>query len=245
VERQDVVWQRDALVRTYLNDIRGGIPFGSEQIEMMLRVIEARGTPVRSFADLGCGGGTLAQALLTRYPDALATLADFSEPMLEAARAQLATRRPAPHFAVADLASPDWRAVTAGRAPFDAVVSGYAIHHLADTRKRELYDEIFDLLAPGGMFINVEHVASRSAWIETIADELMIDSHHAFQVQQQTGRSREQVAEEFVHRPDKSANILAPVEVQCEWLRARGYEDVDCYFKVFELAVFGGRRPQA
>ncbi len=245
MERQDVVWQGAALVRTYLDGIRGGIPFGSEQIEMMLRVIEGRGTAVRSFADLGCGGGTLAQALLTRYPDARATLVDFSEPMLAAARAQLATHRPAPHFAAADLASPDWRGVTAERAPFDIVVSGYAIHHLPDMRKRELYGEIFDLLVPGGMFINVEHVASRTPWIEGIADELMVDSLYAFQIKQQTGRSREQVAQEFVHRPDKSANILAPVEVQCEWLRARGYEDVDCYFKVFELAVFGGRRPQA
>jgi hypothetical protein len=46
-----------------------------------------------------------------------------------------------------------------------------------------------------------------------------------------------------VHRPDKAANILAPVEAQCDWLREIGYEDVDCYFKVLELAVFGGRRP--
>ena len=244
MQRQDEVWKRDALVRTYLDGVRGGIPFGSEQIEMMLRVIEARRTAVRCFADLGCGGGVLAQSLLARYPDAQATLVDFSAPMLDAARTQLAAHRPAPHFAVADLATPAWRNAIAGRAPFDTVVSGYAIHHLTDTRKRELYGEIFDLLTPGGMFVNVEHVASRTVWIEAIADDLMIDSLYAFHVQQGTGRSRQQVADEFVHRPDKAANILAPVDVQCEWLRTRGYEDVDCYFKVLELAVFGGRKPQ-
>ena len=42
----------------------------------------------------------------------------------------------------------------------------------------------------------------------------------------------------------QEGNILAPVELQCEWLRRIGFEDVDCYFKIFELAVFGGRRPQ-
>ena len=243
MERHDEVWKRDALVRTYLDGVRGGIPFGSEQIEVMLRVIEARRTPVRCFADLGCGGGVLTQALLARYPDAHVTLVDFSEPMLDAARAQLAAHHPAPHFAFADLATPAWHTAIAGRAPFDTVVSGYAIHHLPDARKRELYGEIFDLLSPGGMFVNVEHVASRTAWIEAIADDLMIDSLYAFQMKQKTGRSRDQVADEFVHRPDKAANILAPVDLQCEWLRACGYEDVDCYFKVFELAVFGGRRP--
>jgi tRNA (cmo5U34)-methyltransferase len=243
VERHDEVWKRGSLVRTYLEGIRGGIPFGPEQIQLMLRVIAARGTPVRTFADLGCGAGALTQALLLQYPEAHATLVDFSEPMLDAARKQLGAQRPVPHFAVADLAAPAWRDAIAGRPPFDAVVSGYAIHHLADERKRQLYGEIFDLLEPGGMFVNVEHVASRTAWIEALADALIIDSLYAFHGKQGAGKTRDQVADEFVHRPDKAANILAPVEVQCDWLRAIGYEDVDCYFKVFELAVFGGRRP--
>ena len=41
----------------------------------------------------------------------------------------------------------------------------------------------------------------------------------------------------------KAANILAPVELQCRWLREIGYEEVDGYFRIYELAVFGGRRP--
>ena len=245
MERHDEVWKRDALVRTYLDGVRGGIPFGSEQIQVMLRVIAARGTPVRSFADLGCGGGALTQALLLQYPEAHATPVDFSQPMLDAAKKQLGAHRPAPRFAIADMATPAWRETIAGCAPFDAVVSGYAIHHLPNERKRALYGEIFDLLVPGGMFVNVEHVASRTTWIEALSDELIIDSLYALHGKQDSGKTREQVADEFVHRPDKAANILAPVEVQCDWLRAIGYEDVDCYFKVFELAVFGGRKPQA
>ncbi|CAN0477203.1 unnamed protein product, partial [Phaeothamnion confervicola] len=37
--------------------------------------------------------------------------------------------------------------------------------------------------------------------------------------------------------------ILAPVETQLEWLRASGFVDVDCVFKLFELAVLTARRP--
>ncbi len=33
------------------------------------------------------------------------------------------------------------------------------------------------------------------------------------------------------------------VEAQCKWLRELGYADVDCYLKLFEIAVFGGRKP--
>jgi ubiquinone/menaquinone biosynthesis C-methylase UbiE len=242
VERRGEVWKQSALVRTFLDGIRGGIPFGAEQIEVMLRVIEACGVAVTHVADLGCGSGVLARALLTRYPSAQATLVDFSEPMLDAARAQLGRHVPPPRFIAADLNNPDWVDTIADRAPFDVVVSGYAIHHLPHERKRALYREIYARLTPGGMFVNIEHVASRTGWIEAISDELMIESLYAFHAAQGSGKTREQVTDEFVRRPDKAANILAPVEAQCEWLRDIGYADVDCYFKVFELAVFGGRR---
>jgi len=56
-------------------------------------------------------------------------------------------------------------------------------------------------------------------------------------------RTLEQVTEEYRTRPDKAANILAPVELQCDWLREIGYQDVDCYMRIYELAVFGGRKP--
>ena len=241
--RQDEVWKGAALVDTFLDGVRGGIPFAAEQIDVMLRVVAARGASVRRVADLGCGDGVLTRSLLAAYPAAVATLVDFSEPMLTAARARLADRVPAPRFVAADLARSVWVETVADGAPFDVVVSGYAIHHLPDVRKRTLYGEIFGLLAPGGMFVNIEHVASCSGWIEAISDDVMIDSLHAFHATRGAGKSRAQVAEEFVHRPDKAANILAPVDAQCEWLRALGFVDVDCFFKVFELAVFGGRRP--
>jgi trans-aconitate methyltransferase len=241
--RQDEVWKGAALVDTFLDGVRGGIPFAAEQIDVMLRVVAARGAPVRRVADLGCGDGVLTRSLLAAYPAAAATLVDFSEPMLTAARARLVDRVPPPRFVAADLAHPVWVETVAAGTPFDVVVSGYAIHHLPDTRKRTLYGEIFALLAPGGMFVNIEHVASRSAWIEAISDAAMIDSLHAFHTTRGAGKSREQIADEYVHRPDKAANILALVEAQCDWLRALGFVDVDCFFKVFELAVFGGRRP--
>lgn len=244
VERHDEVWKNASLVRTFLEGIRGGLPFAAEQIEVMLRLIAARGEPVERVADLGCGNGVLAGAILTQYPEARATLVDFSEPMIEAAREQLRNHVPGPRFVVTDLGVPGWVGAISDAAPFDVVVSGYAIHHLADQRKRDLYREIFALLRPGGMFVNLEHVASRSGWIAAISDDLIIDSLCAFHTNQNSDKTRAQVADEFVHRPDKAANILASVEVQCDWLRGCGFEDVDCFFKAFELAVFGGRRPR-
>lgn len=241
--RRDTVWQRPELVQTFINEVRGGVPYAADQIAVMLRVIAAGGAPVRRIVDLGCGSGVTARAILAQHPEATAVLVDFSEPMMAAARQELAGHRPAPVFVVADLADPGWVVTLREHAPFDVVASSYAIHHLSDARKRRLYGEIYSLLASGGWFVNVEHVASRTPRIEAMSDALMIDSIHAFQRGKGADVTRADVARDFVHRPDKAANILAPVDLQCEWLRVLGFADVDCFFKVFELAVFGGRRP--
>ncbi len=235
-------WKGEELVRKYLDGIRGAIPLASEQIDVLLRVVASAGLRVARFADLGCGGGALAQALLKRYPNANATLVDFSEAMVDEARAALAPYGDQCVVALSDLSDAAWLHVVESRAPFDVVVSGYAIHHLSDERKRALYGEVFELLAPGGFFVNIEHVASPNEWLASVFDELLIDSFYAHESATGSGKDREQVAREYVHRSDKQANILAPVEDQCAWLVDCGFVDVDCYFKLFELAVFGGRK---
>lgn len=245
MSRTDEIWKADALVRTFLDDVRGGVPYAAEQLDAMNRVIDAMGRPVERFVDLGCGNGILARSVLARHPAALAVLVDFSESMLVAARESLRECLGQAQFIVGDFGAEWWQAPIAPFAPFDAVVSGFAIHHQPDERKRHLYREIFTLLRPGGVFVNVEHVASRTPWIESISDGLLIDSLHAFHARARSAKTRQQIADELVYRPDKAANILALVEAQCEWLRAGGFADVDCYFKAFEFAVFGGRRPAA
>jgi hypothetical protein len=69
-------------------------------------------------------------------------------------------------------------------------------------------------------------------------------SEHLWRHRQEEGEtvSFEEVRTEYVGRPDRADNILAFVEDQCEWLRNIGFRDVDCFWKYFELAIFGGRR---
>lgn len=236
-------WKSPELAQAYLTGIRGAIPLAGLQLDVMLRLVEASGRPRRRFLDLGCGDGVLAAALLGRYPDASGVLVDFSQPMLDAARARLQSGAGHLAFLQADYGDPGWTALVESEGPFDAVVSGFSIHHQPDARKRSLYAEIFNLLRPGGVFVNVEHVASASPWVETLFVEHFVDALYAYHVAQGGAKTRQQVADEQYHRPDKAANLLAPVEVQCDWLREIGFQDVDCYEKLFELCVFGGRRP--
>lgn len=229
------VWKSAAVVDNFLTGVRGAIPLAAEQIEVMLRLLQATGRPIERFLDIGCGDGVLSAAILVAHPNAQAFCIDFSQPMLEAAKARL----PASARVVSiDYANPRWIAAMEPFAPFDAIVSGFSIHHQPDDRKREIYAECHRLLAPGAIFIQVEHVASPTPWVEALHDGLFIDHLHAFD----SSRSKPDIAAAYHARPDKDANLLAPVDSQLHWLREIGFNDVDCYLKIFELAVFGGRK---
>lgn len=242
--RRDTVWQSAELTRSYLAGVRGAIPLAAEQIDVLLRVAAAAQPAPARILDLGCGDGVLAAALLDRFPGARATLLDFSEPMLAHARVRLAEQAERVRFIDADYGEPAWMSRLGERPSFQIIVSGFSIHHQPDARKRSLYAELHELLTPGGVFLNLEHVASASAWLSGLYDQLFIDALHSFANRPGHAAEHAKIAAEYEARPDKAANLLAPVEQQCEWLRELGFVDVDCYLKVFELALFGGRRPE-
>ncbi len=236
------VWKDQQLVSTFLTGVRAALPNAADQLDVMLRVLESTGKPIERVLDLGSGSGVLSAAILDRFPSAKILLADFSEPMLAAARPHFPS--PPHELRAVDFSTPDWVAQVCDLAPFDAIVSGFAIHHQPDASKRRIYAEIFELLGPGAPFVQIEHVSSASPWIEQQFNELLVDRMYAYDQQIGGGRSREQVATDYVYRPDKAANILAPLETQLEWLRRIGYADVDCLFKIYELCLFTGRKPE-
>jgi len=169
----------------------------------------------RRILDLGTGDGRLLALLRIDRREMLGVGLDFSELMLEAARERFADDERI-ELVEHDLAEP---LPALGR--FDAVVSSMAIHHLEHERKRSLYGEVFDLLEPGGVFANFEHVASPTRRL-----------HLAFFA----------AIGEPLEDEDPSDRLL-DVESQLGWLRAVGFDDVDCYWKWLEMALLVGVKP--
>ncbi len=229
-------WKDAEVARRFLDERRRAVPLGDEQVGVMLRLARRFAPEAVRVADLGCGDGFLARAVLSAFPAAQALLIDHSEPMLRRAHEAMDPFSGRCEIRHGDLSDPLPPQLGAG--PFDLIVSGYAIHHLPSARKRALYGEVLGLLAPGGLFVNVEHVASPAPELEAVHDDAYIDHIAAV-----TGRDRAVVGSEYHGRPDKADNILYPVEAQVGWLRETGFEQADCYFKWLELAVFGGVRP--
>jgi tRNA (cmo5U34)-methyltransferase len=169
----------------------------------------------RRVLDLGTGDGRLIALLRAGRPELKAVGLDFSEVMLGMARERFAGGE------AVDILQHDLDDQLPDLGRFDAVVSSFAIHHLEDERKRSLYAEAFDVLEPGGVFLNFEHVASPTRRL-----------HEAFFA----------AIDEPLENEDPSDRTL-DVETQLQWLREIGFDDVDCHWKWLEMALLAGVKP--
>jgi SAM-dependent methyltransferase len=186
------------------------IPHRSEGESTLIEFVPA---DAKRILDLGTGAGRLISLLKPLRPAAEFVGLDFSPTMLEAARDAFLNDRSV------TIVAHDFDATLPPMGRFDAVISSFAIHHLIHELKRALYRQIFQILAPGALFCNLEHVASVSPRV-----------HAQFL--------------EAIGWPDEDpSNKLLDLETQLRWLREIGFDDVDCHWKWRELALFAGAKP--
>jgi cyclopropane fatty-acyl-phospholipid synthase-like methyltransferase len=152
--------------------------------------------------DLGCGDGRLVALVLSECATVEHAVAvDVSPPMLERARERFADD------VRVDVRQHDLRDAITALGRFDVVTSGFAIHHLEHDRKRALFAEVAAQLGPGGVFCNLEVVASATP-----------QRHAEFLAA--IGRTA-----------DDPEDRLAPVEDQLAWMRDAGLVNVDCLWR--------------
>src|SRR3954469_14976528 len=149
-------WVADAMSR---DDEREG------QLALLAALIPRPHDAAIRVLDLGAGYGIVSDAVLQTFPAARITLMDYSAAMLEHARARLAAHAGQLSWAIGDLSGPGWERELNG--PFDAVVSAAVLHNLREgARIRAIYGEIAKVLAPGGAFLNLDHVNPGGPHIE-------------------------------------------------------------------------------
>jgi SAM-dependent methyltransferase len=180
-------------------------------------LLEALPDTLTRLVDLGCGDGRLISLVLDARPELTVAIGlDNSPPMLELARQRFdgdGRVTIVEHHL-------DHRVVgLAGVDAVDAVISGFAIHHLSHRRKQTLMREVASVLRPGGVFINLEVV-------QCATPEL----HEQFNRR--------------IERPGGDPqDILAAVEPQLEWMRDAGLVQVDCNWRWRGFALLVGQTP--
>ena len=202
-------WSSPQNALAYLN-VADNLPHRSEGESVLIDHLPEN---TKRVLDLGTGDGRLIRLIKANRPDIEEALAvDVSPTMLKSAREHFAGDSSVNiinHYLSQPLPDLGY---------FDAVVSSFAIHHLKHERKHALYEEIYDIINPTGVFCNLEHVASPS-----------VELHVRF-------------LKAIGYTPEKEdrANRLLRMEIQLGWLKDIGFVEVDCYWKWLEMALLIG-----
>ena len=205
-------WLTSWRVRQYLNRANN-IPYRSDGEQVLLDFIPMS---TRRILDLGTGDGRLIKLLRQKIPNIKCIGIDFSPHMLNILRRLYEADKSV------SIVEHDFGSQLPEIGFFDAIVSSLAIHHLRDHRKKALYSEIHSMLRPGGIFCNLDHVASSS----------VILSQH-FRKRMGSLKPVNRVHEER----------LSSIEEQIGWLIEIGFVDSDCYWKWLQFALLIGFKP--
>jgi tRNA (cmo5U34)-methyltransferase len=177
-------------------------------------LIEALPDHVDRVLDLGCGDGRLLQLVIDARPHVIGGVGvDNSPPMLELANQRFDGDRRV------ELLEQDLTRPLPALEPFDVIVSGFAIHHLAHDRKQALFAEIASVLRPGGVFANLEVVMCATPELQA---EFLVR----------------------IGRPGGDPqDVLATVEEQLGWMRAASLTQVDCFWRWRGFSLLVGSAP--
>ncbi|MHA7966881.1 class I SAM-dependent methyltransferase [Paenibacillus sp. CAU 1782] len=213
--------QFDKAAENYDRERRGLIPCFDEFYGAAVGWTEIKKEKPR-ILDLGAGTGLLSAMLLNKYPGASLTLIDFSQEMLQKAKARFQDDDRITCIA-ADYTQYEFAE------PFDAVVSALSIHHLTHEQKQALFAKIRDWLVPDGVFINADQSAApsdnwdqifRRSWIESVRQSGLPESALEASLQR------------------RAQDINAGLRDQLRWLDEAGFSECDCVFKSNEFTVY-------
>jgi tRNA (cmo5U34)-methyltransferase len=133
------------------------VPKYDEMQDIVCNLIKNFKTKKLRVLDIGAGSGKLLNKI---YNETHATCVwqDFSQDFLSIAKKNLKNTNT--EFFISDLNEKTWNENISGK--FDVIVSSNAIHHLKDSKKKELYSQIFEMLTKGGFFFNADEIKGES-----------------------------------------------------------------------------------
>ena len=131
------------------------MPEREQRFDVIIAAVQALCGDAPHVVDLGAGPGSLARRLLDRLPGSRVTAVDVDPVLLAIGRNALGDAGGRLRWLDADLRS----AWAADIEPIDAAVSTTALHWLQAHALSDLYRNLAAVLAPGGVFLNGDHLS--------------------------------------------------------------------------------------
>jgi tRNA (cmo5U34)-methyltransferase len=214
--------------REYDGIILNLIPHYPQMLDALVSAIPFDATKPIRVIDLGCGTGTISQRVLAAFPNAHVTCLDLVENMVEMTKIKL-VQHPHTRYLVGDFNT------FAFDMQYDVAVSSLALHHLVtDEDKLGFYRQIYDALAPGGVFYNADVVLGSSEALQA----MYMQKWQTFMLQNVSQAEMETTWLPKYYDEDRPAKLIDHLA----WLVEVGFADVDVVWKYYNYAVYGGTR---
>jgi len=194
--------------------------------------------------ELCCGAGDLAAYLLGRFPAARYLALDGSPAMLTETTRQCASFHGRLTTQQFDLGSEDWRQ---RREQPRAIVSSLAVHHLDGNGKRELFRDLYGLLAAGGAFVLADimrppspagFAVAAAAYERAVAERSFKERGDLSMLE----KLRELRWNNFRYPDDDTADQPSTMAGHLKWLEEAGFRGVDIYWAVAGHAIVSGMK---
>ncbi|MBV9172450.1 MAG: methyltransferase domain-containing protein [Chloroflexi bacterium] len=227
------LWKSEEVVKAFV--AQGRERQRAEQLALVARLLPFTPSDTFTFLDLGAGTGAASRAVLAEYPNATALLGDFSEQMMAAGHQQMKEYDGRYRYVELDMHASTWPDEIPAR--LDAVISALSIHHLPDERKRGIFRQIFERLAPGAWYINFDPIRAPNADLETMWQRVN-DRYDPEDPHRRTHRTPLEQA-----RYENHVRYMIPLAPQLDWLREAGFLNVEVFWKRLDWVIYGGQRP--
>lgn len=237
----ELYWDEEG-ARIFIELGRYFVPHRERQIEIICDLIPPSAAPFH-ILDLCCGEGLLVRALLERFPNSIVHGFDGSSVMLQQAHARVAPFGERFHSQRFDLADSSWRQLPF---PVHAIVSSLAIHHLDGAQKQRLFQDMQQMLEPGGCFIIADIMQPVTPLGVALAGEAW---DRAVQKRVQEQGANPEIFTTFreelwnIYRNPNPVDTPSSLFEQLNWLSEAGFTDIDVYWMEAGHAIFGGRKP--
>lgn len=200
------------------------IPCYEEFYSTALKVIPFSKNKELKILDLGAGTGLLTSLIIELYPKAEITLYDISEEMLEKAKLRFKNSSNI-KYRVTNYSTESIEG------KFDLVVSALSIHHLSDTEKQKLFNNIYLSLNDNGMFINADQCLGDNEYIDRIYKQNWLKEVKENNV---TPESLSAATERM--KEDK----MSTLSDQLKWMEKSGFSNINCWYKNYSFIVYSG-----
>lgn len=222
------------------------IPCFDEFYEGATNFIASSIKPPHLIADLGAGTGILSAYWFKHFPKAQYVLIDTAQKMLDVARKRFEGADNV-HFVLADYAK-DFDAISNDIKQADAIISALSIHHLTDSEKARLFEQIHSALSngakkhdgtkehSGGVFVNYDQFCA-----ESLEMNAKFSTYWEKRISQ-SSLSSDDIAKWQERRAlDKECSVSAEIDM----MRAKGFHGAQCIYQCQKFAVIAALSSEA